>query len=205
MSAAITIRTYGRRLRRKEREYNQPRPLASYLVPLLPDRIRVRIADLGSGPFSTVGTKHPRKFISVIASDSLAREYNKMLSRRGIKPLIPVKFQDMHHLTYRDSRFDIVHCANALDHTADPAAALREMLRICRPGGYIHLRHFPNEGERKNYTGFHRWNIERVGDDCRIWNKESSFLLSTILPGATTTATRPGTKRETIISTYRKV
>ena len=215
MSNTITLRLYGRRIRRKAEQYNKPLPLGSYLVPLLPDSNRVRILDIGSGPFSVVGSVHPRKRITVTAADSLAREYSELMARRGIKPLIPIDYQDMEHLTYHDNLFDIVHCVNALDHTAHPDAALREMLRVCRSGGYVHLRHFSNMGDRKRYTGLHRWNIELynrdsqgrycIGCDCRIWNKEGEFLLSTILPGAVNAMTRPGTRREMIVSTYRKV
>ena len=40
-------------------------------------------------------------------------------------------------LPFADSTFDLVTCQTVLIHLADPAAALREMLRVARPGGLI--------------------------------------------------------------------
>lgn len=210
MSTSITLGTYARRIHRKAEQLNKPLPLRSYLVPLLPGRNHVRILDLGSGPFTTIGNIVRRKRITVIAADTLAREYSHMISRRGIKPFIPVEYQDMERLTYHDGFFDIVHCANALDHTEHPDLALKEMLRVCKDGGAIYLRHFVNEGERKRYTGLHRWNIEAIGEDCRIWNLKpggndiEEFMISDILPGTLTVTARKSRRRETVVSIYRK-
>jgi SAM-dependent methyltransferase len=35
--------------------------------------------------------------------------------------------------------FDLTHCAGVIHHTPDPARALRELVRITRPGGHIYL------------------------------------------------------------------
>jgi ubiquinone/menaquinone biosynthesis C-methylase UbiE len=43
-------------------------------------------------------------------------------------------------LSYPDASFDIVHAHQVLQHLADPVAALREMGRVCRPGGWIAVR-----------------------------------------------------------------
>ena len=91
--------------------------------------------------------------------------------------------QDMENLTYEDEMFDIVHCANALDHCVDPHKALKEMFRVCKVGGWIYLRHTPNEGKRHRYTMQHQWNIEVVGEDCRIWNYQGEFMLSECVSG----------------------
>ena len=40
-------------------------------------------------------------------------------------------------------RFDLVCSFNALEHVADPAAALDELVRVCKPGGTIHLHFGP--------------------------------------------------------------
>ena len=38
------------------------------------------------------------------------------------------------------STFDVVHAHQVLQHVADPVAALREMRRVCRPGGVVAVR-----------------------------------------------------------------
>ena len=111
-----------------------------------------------------------------------------MMQRRGIKPLIPVEKQNMEALTYPDGAFDFVHCRNALDHTKDARAALREMARVATPyvdariGGRLYLRHYPNVGDNNNYTGSHYWNLQLFEGDCRVWNREDEFMMSEILP-----------------------
>lgn len=176
---------YRQRFGRKARKYNKPRPLVDYLKRLKYMNNGLSILDVGSGPFSTIGVPdwpHHR----LVLCDILAEEYHEIMQRRGIKPLIPVEKQDMEALTYPDGSFDFVHCRNALDHTKDPRAALREMARVVRPYvnarvcGRVYLRHYPNVGDRNNYTGDHHWNLEVVEGDCRIWNREDEFFISEI-------------------------
>jgi len=44
---------------------------------------------------------------------------------------------DVHDLSYEDATFDVVFARLLLLHVADPQAALREMLRVCRPQGTV--------------------------------------------------------------------
>ena len=47
---------------------------------------------------------------------------------------------DVHALGFPDDTFDVVHAHQVLQHVADPVAALREMRRVCRPGGVVAVR-----------------------------------------------------------------
>ncbi|MGH3752415.1 MAG: methyltransferase domain-containing protein [Pseudonocardiaceae bacterium] len=47
---------------------------------------------------------------------------------------------DVYQLDYPDGTFDIVHAHQVLQHLAQPVAALREMRRVCQPGGYVAVR-----------------------------------------------------------------
>jgi ubiquinone/menaquinone biosynthesis C-methylase UbiE len=42
---------------------------------------------------------------------------------------------DVHRLPFADGTFDAAHCERVLMHVEDPALAIREMLRVVRPGG----------------------------------------------------------------------
>ena len=48
-------------------------------------------------------------------------------------------------LPFRDRQFDVVSCRGALEHFADPQAALREMVRVAKPGAVFILL-VPNAG-----------------------------------------------------------
>jgi ubiquinone/menaquinone biosynthesis C-methylase UbiE len=44
---------------------------------------------------------------------------------------------DVTRLPYRDGQFDVVTCRYAFHHLTDPLTVLREMARVCRPGGRV--------------------------------------------------------------------
>jgi len=181
----ITLQHYSRRWlgRRQVEKFSTPFKIQKYFNPMLKGHKQVVIADIGSGPFPLVGTIHPTVEIKLIPSDILADEFKRMVTDANITLFIPVEKQDAENLTYSDDLFDIIHCVNALDHMENPRKALMEMHRICKPGGWVYLKHFKNMGERKGYRGNHGWNISGG----RVWDQHGSFLLSDILPGIKTT------------------
>jgi len=46
---------------------------------------------------------------------------------------------DAHHLPFADGAFDCVISCETIEHLTDPPAALREMARVCKPGGMLYL------------------------------------------------------------------
>lgn len=50
-----------------------------------------------------------------------------------------IKMDSCTHLPFPDGTFDFACSYNSFEHLAEPQAALREMVRVVRPGGYIHL------------------------------------------------------------------
>lgn len=166
-----------------------PRRLSRRFHPLIGDKKEVVVANLGAGAMNTIGHDLRNVAVRVISSDILADEYNKMCAELGVYPVDPVEKQDMENLTYENDSFDIVYCGNSLDHTKNPRKALMEMIRICKPGGYIYLRHIAHEGKRHLYRGLHRWNIDITENgDCKFWTDKkgldgTTFFLSEIYPG----------------------
>ena len=66
---------------------------------------------------------------------------------------------DVHALDFPMANFDVVHAHQVLQHVANPVAALREMVRVCRPGGIVAAR----DGDYAGFTwypatpGLDRW------------------------------------------------
>ena len=147
----------------------------------------VSILDVGAGPLTSVGKRHPGKQIEVVAIDPLAAEYDALLERAGIEP--PVRTRpgraELLLQEFGAGAFDVAHADNALDHCADPVAAIEEMFAVVRPGGYVVLRHGPNEAERNHYRGLHQWNLEASGDRLVVWGRgESHDVGSRLGPAA---------------------
>lgn len=153
---------YRRRIKELIEEYNKPFPAPYYFERFLKKKTEVKIADLGSGPICTLGNMWGGVKVTIYASDILQPEYTKILQELNCKLITPVEYQDMENLTYPDEFFDLVHCVNALDHTKDVQKALNEMKRVCKPGGYIYLRHGHNQKKVNSGRG-HYWNAGKMG------------------------------------------
>ena len=134
------------------------------LVRLAPhDPVR-RILDVGSGPLSAVAGTVPGRTVELVAVDPLARWYGVLYRRHDVSPLVrPVEGRaESLRTSVPADHFDVVVARNALDHAVDPSRAVREMLAVARPGGWVHLEHAEREGERRRYRGLHHWDFLEV-------------------------------------------
>lgn len=124
---------------------------------------RVRILDIGAGPLTTIGFRHPDPAITleVTPTDVLARNYETLLRRAGVTPIVPTLQVDAERLTERfpAQSFDLAFAGNCLDHMEHPVRAIEQMFEMVRPGGYVVLVHFVDEGEKQSYAGLHAWNV----------------------------------------------
>ncbi len=109
-----------------------------YLAPMQGKRV-LEIA-CGRGGFSTVlrsrgagvcGADFSAAALS-IASQKVGRDAAGFL-RIGLSQA------DAHDLPFADSAFDCVISCETIEHLTDPPTALREMARVCKPGGMLYL------------------------------------------------------------------
>ena len=66
---------------------------------------------------------------------------------------------DVYRLPHADDSFDVVHAHQVLQHLTDPVAALREIRRVCKPGGVVAARDADYGGMRwsPDHPGMDRW------------------------------------------------
>lgn len=91
-----------------------------------------RILDVGCGPrgsleWATVAAE-------AVGVDPLADRYRALQTRKQRMTYVNAYAEKM---PFADGYFDDAFCFNALDHTADFRAALKEISRVLRPGGRL--------------------------------------------------------------------
>jgi ubiquinone/menaquinone biosynthesis C-methylase UbiE len=94
--------------------------------------------DVACGPGSVVVTFAARvgQAVGLDATEAMLDEARKLAGAKGVTN---VKWHqgDAYALPFADASFDIVSCRYAFHHMQEPARALAEMVRVCRPGGRI--------------------------------------------------------------------
>ena len=141
---------------------NPARPLKDVLAQLLPaHQPQPTVLDVGCGPLSNIGIRFSGGEVQLMGADLLADGYLKILARHGILPncdLVSCAGEDL-ILRFGRDRFDLVCAINSLDHSRSPVEVFWNMAGVCKPGGYLHLSHYENEGITERYTGMHQWNL----------------------------------------------
>jgi SAM-dependent methyltransferase len=157
-------------------------PKHSRLIDHLPQP-ELNILDVGAGPLTSVGKKHPQKRLTIHAVDVLAASYDELLARYGIQPPVRTVFAEAENLTHRFARdsFDFVNARNCLDHGVNPVAAIRQILLVTKKGCYALLEHIENEGEKQKYRGLHQWNFRIAGGDLIVTGREAETNVSSEL------------------------
>lgn len=109
---------------------------AAYLLPhLRPD---MALLDVGAGP-GTITDDLAGRVATVVATE--IDEPTLATTRSGVShPNVTFAVTDVHALDFPDDSFDVVHAHQVIQHVTDPVQALREMRRVCRPGGWIAVR-----------------------------------------------------------------
>jgi SAM-dependent methyltransferase len=113
---------------------------AAYLLPALGKG--VDLLDVGCGPgtitVDLAARVAPGRVLGIDVSDEPLAEARGLAERSGVD--VTFEVGDVYALAEPDDSFDVVHAHQVLQHLTDPVAALREMARVCRPGGVIAVR-----------------------------------------------------------------
>ena len=125
---------------RSHRQRSADNSCAYLLDRLAPD---ARVLDVGCGPGTiTVGlaARVPRgEVIGIDTAEAVLEEARALPGAAG-KGNLRFDVGDVTALEFPDGSFDVVHAHQVLQHLPDPVAALKEMRRVCRPGGIVAAR-----------------------------------------------------------------
>lgn len=110
---------------------------AAYLLADL--RPGAEVLDVGCGP-GTITHDFARRVAPgrVVAVDNAPEIVAR--AAEGAPGNAEFRTADTYALPFPDESFDVVHAHQVLQHLTDPVAALREMRRVCRPGGVVAAR-----------------------------------------------------------------
>lgn len=113
---------------------------APHLLPLL--RPGLDLLDVGCGPgtitVDLAARVAPGRVLGLDVSPDPLDEARAAAERAGVEVTFAVG--DVYALDLPDGSFDVVHAHQVLQHLTDPVAALRELARVCRPGGVVAVR-----------------------------------------------------------------
>ncbi len=114
---------------------------AAYLLGSL--KPHMQILDIGCGPgtiTADLAALVPEGHVT--GADRAAGILEQARATTAERGLTNVDFTvaDVQALDFPDDSFCVVHAHQVLQHVSDPVQALREMLRVCKPGGFVAVR-----------------------------------------------------------------
>jgi len=114
---------------------------AAYLLPHLAKG--ASLLDVGCGPGTITADLaarvRPGRVTAVEISAEALQLARAEAAARG-QDNIDFAVTDVHALDFAEDTFDVVHAHQVLQHVTDPVRALRELHRVCRPGGLVAAR-----------------------------------------------------------------
>ncbi|GLX22878.1 methyltransferase domain-containing protein [Streptomyces lavendulae] len=116
---------------------------AAYLIGEL--RPGMSVLDVGCGPGTITAdlaelVSPGGRVTAVDAAADVLEQAAAYAAERGLSGAVDFATADVHALRFPDDSFDVVHAHQVLQHVGDPVQALREMRRVCRPGGIVAVR-----------------------------------------------------------------
>jgi len=109
---------------------------AAYLAPLL--RPGLDLLDVGCGPGTITHGLAARVAPGRVRGIDVVEA--PLAEARAAGSGVEFAVDDVYALSDADDTWDVVHAHQVLQHLSDPVAALREMRRVCRPGGVVAVR-----------------------------------------------------------------
>ncbi|MDO4557877.1 MAG: bifunctional demethylmenaquinone methyltransferase/2-methoxy-6-polyprenyl-1,4-benzoquinol methylase UbiE [Planctomycetia bacterium] len=124
-------------------------------------------------------TKGEHRIIGTDFCDAMIESGRRKIARigNGAQERIELRVADTLHLPFEDDQFDLVSVAFGLRNVVDTDAGIREMTRVCRPGGTIAILEFTtprNRIVRWGYLIFFRRILPLIGQ-CVARNRQMAY------------------------------
>lgn len=166
---------------------------AAYLLPVL--RSGMDVLDVGCGPgtitLDLAVSVAPGTVVGIENVEEPLTAARNAATRRGDSR---TRFEqgDAMALPFEDDSFDVVHAHQVLQHLSDPTAALREMARVCKPGGWIAARDadyaamtwYPELPELEDWRAVYRAAARANGAEPDAARRMRTWAMSAGLPDA---------------------
>ena len=129
---------YGYDSARVQRSYSDRDTvrLADFLLPHLSEGKSVLDCGCGPGPItlSFAEIVAPGRVVGIDIEPTMIDRANQLAADSGLENL-GFQVADIYDLPYEDGEFDVVFSSAVTEHLSDPVRALRETLRVTKPGG----------------------------------------------------------------------
>ena len=122
-------------------------------------------------------TQNDHRIIGTDFCEPMLEPGRRKVARMNADARISLQVADTLHLPFEDGSFDLVSVAFGLRNVADTDAGLREMTRVCRPGGTVVILEFTlprNRIIRWGYRGYFRWILPLIGQ-CVARNHQAAY------------------------------
>jgi arsenite methyltransferase len=96
---------------------------------------------IGIGPVY-IARRYGCRVMAVDVSEKMLSWARKRVRREGVADYVSLGQGDVRDLSFEDDRFDAVIVESVMSFVEDKRAAIRELVRVTKPGGYVGL----NEG-----------------------------------------------------------
>lgn len=91
---------------------------------------------IGAGP-ANLASSHGCRVVGIDRSEQMIDWARRRAREHGVDERVELLVADATHLPFDDRRFDVAFAESVLAFVDDRAAALREMARVVRSGGYV--------------------------------------------------------------------
>lgn len=162
--------------------FARPDDPVAWLGPLEPEHVVLDVA-CGAGHASEPVAPLVRQVVGIDLTRELLELGARRLAEAGVANVLLQEGSAL-ALPFVDDSFDVVFSRTALHHMLEPARAVAEMERVCRPGGRVVLMDMvaPDAAVRERFDALHRA-IDPSHVRCLLEDELLALLAERATPG----------------------